>query len=247
MGRVFNGTSDYLEATSAAVTAYPMTLACWAMPRDLTAAQQQLMAVSEAATFRAISLVVRSTGRLRARSSDSAGTAASAEQTSPIAVVGAWIHAAAVFTGDADRTVYANGIAANNTTSITTGVINFNRSDIGVWAANSTRQEFFAGVVAHAAIWNVALSRSEIEQLACGKYPWEVRPEAMVDYVPIAQNSVIEVSARSGRVYVPNGSVHFLAEPPRLHRIAGPRFYNFSPLVVAPNPKPFSLQAILAQ
>lgn len=187
MARDFDGTTSYLEATSAIVTAVPITMAAWFYADSNTVNQTILGVTASGATNARFTLQCQNTGYLRA-AVQAGGSTAGADTTATINT-GAWQHGAAVFTGNASRTVYLDGANnATNTTSLTPSAAALNRTNVGTQWRNQARENYFDGRVAEAAVWNVALNASEIAALATGLRPSLVRPQSLVLYVPIIRD-----------------------------------------------------------
>lgn len=191
MAYEFNGTSDYIEATSAVVTAVPLTMACWVNP-DNTSANHTPIAVSADTGLERWMLQLAgglAGDPIRAftqggGSNDTANASAFTANT--------WQHAAARFSANNNRRAYRNGVGGTaNTASITpTGV---NRTNIGCSWASAARAGFHDGEIAEVGIWNVALDDAEIAALATGVRCSLVRPQSLVFYAPLIRD-VIDLS-----------------------------------------------------
>lgn len=221
MARSFNGSSQYIDLASALVSAYPFTLAAWANISSLSAGDNTILAISNnaASNFEAQQILIRSSGKLRARSSIAGGTAASAETTATVST-GAWNHFAGVFASSSDRTAYINGTnAVQNTTAISISTLN--TTTIGAWANNATRSAYFPGSIAEIGAWNVALDTAEIAALGAGVSPLLIRPGSLVAYLPLIGTASPEInykgaaftvsSATKGdhcRIFMPSGHRH---------------------------------------
>lgn len=185
----FNGTSSYIEATSAVATAVPLTLSAWFYADSNTVNQTILGLTASGATNARFTLQCQNTGYLRA-AVQAGGSTAGADTTATINT-GEWQHGCAVFTGNANRAVYLNGgNSGTNTTSLTPSAAALNRTNIGTQWRNQARENFFDGRVAEVGIWDVALSLAEIESLADGYNPQRIRPQSLVFYSPIIRNVV---------------------------------------------------------
>lgn len=184
-------TANYLITSSAGVTTTPLTLACWAR-HGTGSSNQTMISVSRAAAASGADLYAlqtdgSSTGKVRASANDS-GTAVIALSTIAAPVDNSWFHAAAVFASTTSRSAYLNGGSkGTNTTSKTLGTPD--RMIIGVNNATPGAAWNSGGAIAEAAIWNVALSDTEIALLAAGALPPTVRPDALVGYWPLTRES----------------------------------------------------------
>lgn len=185
----FNGTTAYIEATSAVATAVPLTMAAWFYADSNTVNQTILGLTASGATNARFTLQCQNTGYLRA-AVQAGGSTAGADTTATINT-GAWQHGAAVFTGNASRTVYLDGANnATNTTSLTPSSAALNRTNVGTQWRNQARENYFDGRVAEAAIWNVALNASEVASLVTGIRPSLVRPQSLIFYAPLIRDVI---------------------------------------------------------
>lgn len=179
----FNGTTSYIEATSAVLTAVPITIAAWFYPDVNNVAGTIVGITASGATNARFTLQQQSTGPIRA-AVQAGGTTAGAD-SSISTTTGTWQHGCAVFTGNSNRTVYLNGgYSGNNTTSITPSAAALNRTNIGTQWRNQARENFFDGRVAEVGIWNVALTADEIVALYQGHPPSSIRPQSLRFYAP---------------------------------------------------------------
>ena len=182
--RTFNGTSSYIEGSTAAVTAEPLTMACWFKSASVAAPKTLLSIGTSGGTARHQLIEAQNLAvPVRADSIDSGGSLASASATGSIST-GQWYHAAGVWTASNSRAAYLNGAnSGTNTTSIT--VSGTNRTMVGARISAGTVGSFYAGEIAEAAIWNVALTADELKSLAAGFSPRLIRPQSLVFYAPL--------------------------------------------------------------
>lgn len=185
----FDGTDDYIEATSAVVTGVPLTLACWFNPDNVTANLAPLTVSANTGTeLHRIQLAGALAGdSVRAQSAGGGTTVQGLSATGYSAST--WQHAAARFSANNNRRAYLNGVGGTaNTSSVTpTGL---NRTNIGCSWAAGVRATFMAGLVAECGIWDVALDDAEIEALAKGVRCSLVRPQNLVFYAPIVREAI---------------------------------------------------------
>lgn len=188
MARSFDGSADYLEATTSPVTSFGtsgVTLAGWFYPNNTTSVVTILQVATNGGNGR-LQLYADGTASdlIKAESVNSAGTGAPA--TAGTFTASTWQHAAGVFASTTSRTAYFNGTAGTvNTTDSDPSISGFNRTLVaarrnsaGVGAFGNTR-------VAECGIWNVGLSNGEIAMLAAGYSPLMVRPLSLVFYAPL--------------------------------------------------------------
>ena len=95
----------------------------------------------------------------------------------------AWHHAGGVFTSTTSRRAYLDGAEGTENTTSVTIVGNVDRVTIGA-LGDAVRSNWMDGMIAEAAIWNVALSTSEMKSLAAGYSPILVHPSALAFYCP---------------------------------------------------------------
>lgn len=194
MARLFDdGSTQYLIRNTAIVTAYPFTMACWANTNDDTLGNQGLMSIADKdAADQIWELRFTKTGApirpVRFRTVN--GGSAENCDTSTEWTGSAWHHACAVGTSSTSRTVYLNGAGAVTVTTDITPA-NLDRNAIGN-TANSALSIPMSGAIAEAAIWSIALAAAEVAQLAQGFSPLLVRPESLVAYWPLVNDSDID-------------------------------------------------------
>jgi hypothetical protein len=187
MAILFNDSvSEYLgDGTVSGLTAEPITLAGWFYhDAAQTGCIVGLADASVADTERFLLLAGRGGGNDQ--------VSAFAEAATDEALTGTysrdvWNHGAAVFTSNSSRTAYLNGVAgtANTNNSSVTGIdaVAIGRSP------DSTPSSYMSGRVAEVGIWDVALTTGEIEALAAGVTPLQVRPGNLMHYWPLWGNN----------------------------------------------------------
>ena len=187
MAYSFNGSSEYLNTGNAVISSVPITMACWFYSTS-NSATQRLISIGDKDSgndffhVSAMGSVADDPLRASARRGGGGGGIGSATTTSGYSI-NTWHHATAVFTSNSDRDVYIDGgSVGNNTASVTPASLDTTR--IGARASSGINGPM-AGRIAEAAIWNIALSTSEIAQLASGFSPLLVRPDALTNYWPL--------------------------------------------------------------
>lgn len=169
MARGFNGSTQYLEVDSAAITGTPFTICAWAKSDSATAFQAVITIIDKSSGIinHGLYFAGSITGDpIRAASrNDAAGNA----ETSTGYTVGTWHHVAGIWTTTTDRKAYIDGGSeGSDTTSIDpTGL---DRTSIGrLGRVDDT--DYFDGNIAEMAVWDVALTTAELAWLAKGFSP----------------------------------------------------------------------------
>jgi len=208
MAYSFDGVDDYIEGATAPVTAVPLTMASWFRVNvDQVGVTIALDTAASNSQFQAY--VRGSVGgtRVAAGSVESGTNSFASSSTSYTPSV--WGHMAAVFTSATSRDIYLDGgpIESNATSSTPTGI---NRVRIGARFSTSLGS-FFSGLIAETAIWNAALTGSEIASLAKGISPRRIRPGSLRFYAPLVREAIDIVG---GVALTVNGAV--AADHPRI-------------------------------
>lgn len=204
--RSFNGSSDFLNVAATPVTAYPLTLAAWFNSSNITV-NQHILEVYDTAlisghAIAALGAVAGDPVRARSFQNDLFAQASTTTGYS----ANTWHHAAGVFTSATDRAAFidggSKGTNANNRTPTGLDSVGIGRSFSG-----GTPAQYFNGLVAEAAIWDVALTDSEILQLARGVSPMMVRPSNIVFYAPLVGRFSPEIEIVGGNNLTVTGAI----------------------------------------
>lgn len=184
MSRKFtSASSHYLEINSAALTGVPLSMACWFKQTNVTATSALISLTDKDVADQWFALVAGGSFTGDPIGAEvRAGSTFRALTTTPF-TANTWHHAAAVFVGATSRFAYLDGGGAAEETSSATPT-GLDRTSLGR-LGDSTPSSFLDGLIAEAAIWNVALTAGEIAELAAGLKPWNIRPSALVAYWPI--------------------------------------------------------------
>lgn len=224
MARSLNGSSDFMRYSGAVVSSAPLTLSAWVYRNAVSNTGDILGIYESAAALNGNLFVVRQTstsgGNNSIRASAGQVTLASALITRSITdwPENTWQHVAGVFETTTSRYAYAGGVAGSqNTTSSTPS--GMDRTSIGR-RDNTAANNHLQGSVADAAVYNVALSASEIAVLASGVSPMLVRPEALVAYWPLIGRYSPEPDLFGGTNLTLTGTS--LADHPRIYRSSTP-------------------------
>ena len=208
--------SQYLSATSAPVTTWPLTMACWF---NVVNATTQYALVTLGKTGANERFVLQAAGHLAGdpvatNYLDSISTNYRADSTSGFSA-NAWSHACGVHTSASSRTAYLNGgSAGSNTSTATLSNSGLNLTYIGAQldGSNPTLQPT-SGLIAEVGIWNAALTAAEIASLADGMTCDKVRPQSLVFYAPLVR-SLQDVR---GGLTITNNNTATVAAHPRVY------------------------------
>jgi hypothetical protein len=195
MARSFNGTTEYLRRDASALaadptTVYPFTMAAWAKPVDAIANGSIIWLGDSTLSDAQFYIGMRgSANPTKAAAADYHTTFAAALSTQDY-TPGQWHHVLGLFLNQDWRTVYLDGKPGvpNTTHANRVGAVN-NRTSIGMFD-RSGPTAFFAGEIAHPAIWRVALTDEQIKRLAAGWSPELISPEALVMYLTLEGNDM---------------------------------------------------------
>lgn len=174
--------NQFIECSTATVTAYPITLSGWFKTDDLTT-NQVVVANATSGTGVGVYLIFRgvSAGDPISATDYDGSTSAQANSGGSVSA-NTWYHGGAVFNGASSRDVFLNGTKTSNTTTTSTNLASTDRTNIGALISTNSH---FSGNLAEVGIWNVALTDAEMAILATGVSPLRVRPSALVFYAPM--------------------------------------------------------------
>lgn len=186
MARLFdNAANEYLAIGNAVLSAYPITMACWANVDDDTGSVS-LIGIGDSSVgnhYHVLRLRGNLGNRVDAHSIDGVSGVANIAAGY---VVDTWHHFCGVFSASNLRAVFVDGGSkATNATDVSPAGLD--RTTIG-----ASPDQFLAfkmsGRIAEAAIWNAALSDAEVAILAAGYSPLFVRPQNLVAYWPLVRD-----------------------------------------------------------
>lgn len=187
----FDGTTNaWMELNSAVISAAPCTIAGWFKASAVNLAHT--VAAVGGSTGRLLLGDPNTTGdTMAAQSVSNGGTSRSGSAASTYSS-GVWIHFAAVFASTTSRTCYQDAVAGTTDTvsNIPTG---FTKTNIGARYSGGALGQRMSGNLAHVAIWNSALSGSDITSLATvGTLPSSVQSGSLVFYCPLTGASMVD-------------------------------------------------------
>lgn len=187
MSRSFvRASSQYLRNLSAPVTVAPLTMCCWARTADVTN-NKALMSIGDSTVNNRFTLAVTPAERVTA-ATQGGGSTSTATSTGAAGLIAAnqWFHAAGVYNAGS-RIVYTTLQGSVTTNKVTASAT---RTPAGVdrvvVGSLHTLANYWDGQIAEAAIWDVALTDSEIAQMGqLAVSPLMIRPENLICYWPL--------------------------------------------------------------
>lgn len=181
MSRDFDGSADYLERTSAVVTAAPFTICAWFNVDTLPSVkgdEEVICAITDGQNdFFTLRADDGSTDKLQFNARDDI-TGVQVAQTSTSVVAGTWHHGAAIAASTTDRKVYldAGGEGTNTTTSTPLGLDNTRIAAADFGGVNDPLD----GKIGPVTIWDVALSLAELIALSNRAHPFRIRRQSII-------------------------------------------------------------------
>ncbi len=180
---VVTAASVYLSQTSNAIlSASPCTFAAWIqLASGQLGVQGSIMIIQQSASTNNLFWLQTTTANLLGAQVNVGGSLVGAVATDGGTAMtsGVWYHAAAVFGGGSgnttSRTAYRNGVAGTTDSTSHSDPVSLGASYIG----HSTSRNF-VGTIAFPAIWNAALSATDISSLSAGVHPFLVQPSHLV-------------------------------------------------------------------
>lgn len=207
----FNGTNAKLQLSSISGLSYPISIFCWLLP-DTTNTNYMVAGFGEDGGGRELMLYAEGAGSGKMRAF---ARTPSTGPNSTTSVTAAWTPALAVYTSDTSRTVYYGaGASVTDTTALDSGTIAaLSRLVVGVRGIDESL--FFAGLVAHVAVWSggSALGQTQFDALAGGAVPSTVSSGTLWDYWALATSASTHTGT-NGRVLTAFGGVSTGASNP---------------------------------
>jgi hypothetical protein len=183
MARNFLTNADHLDNATPAITAMPaagLTLSAWVKFNTLALAQDVLTLGTAASNNNRWTLDMSVTNFVQAQARD--GTAASLSNTSLAVTAGIWQLFTAVYFDDTNRASWLQG--ANKGTNAVLRTLVVPPANTRVSANPINNNPVTSGLVAHVAIWNIALTDSDILALTTN-LPSSIQVSNLLDYWPI--------------------------------------------------------------
>jgi hypothetical protein len=183
MARTAVASSDYASRSDiCGLTAYPITMACWFNPANVTAIHPLITLTNSASTDDSLIMWIRGDAAgdyLAIRAAQNAAATQEATNSSGSVVAGSWQHACAIFESATVRHIHLNGVCTQNAGTSVVLPTGMNRTTLGA-SIRSSGTIVASADIAFAAIWNVALTEAEVQRLAAGVHPMEIRNSAIV-------------------------------------------------------------------
>jgi hypothetical protein len=215
MARTGWSTSNFLRYPSAILSAYPLTMAAWWWPTINTggAALQSVLSVLNSTGADNINQfkIGQSNGGVSFLAADSVSS--NSATTGVNSTLNTWNHLCGVGTSATDRAMFLNG--ANKATNATS------RAPSGLDRVSAGKQDNAANnkvcdnasIIAECAIWNVALSDTEVAYLASGISPKAIQSAALVAYWPMIGDWNPENDLIAGQNFTINGTLSRTTHP----------------------------------
>lgn len=188
MGRRFvSASSTYLGNASFSFLGVPGTIACWFYPTTATQSTDLVLA-DDGTPSNVASVAISGNAVSTSFLSANDGTSASSSVYNP--ATNRWMHAcgrARILSGLTYVVEsYINGVGGSETSSSGISLpATMNVLRIGGDPESADFSTYFNGLIAHAAVWNVALTDAEIHMLAQGTLPTKIRPQNLAAYWPL--------------------------------------------------------------
>jgi hypothetical protein len=198
--------SQYLNATSASTTAYPVTLAAFCK-FNATGANRAILAFGRTVTPFHRQVLYLNNNIFAAQSVGSSSQQASSSILTSVETR----HVCGVFASDTLRELFVNG-ASVATNSGSSTLNDLDQPAIGARNSGSFGL-FWDGMIAEAAIWTTALTADEIASLADGMTCDKVRPQSLVFYAPLVRDLI----DYKGGLTITNNNTATVANHPRVY------------------------------
>ena len=200
MARLLDDASlQYLVNTSYAALAVPITMSCFIYIDTFftsTNDRHRFMRLEDTTGAYGYNFEVLSTADIVPKSifcNHYDGSHAAAETTTGIASINTWNHVAAVFASNSSRSPYLNG-GSKDTSTVAQNTVTSDKIFIGQGLGSG----YTSGRIADVAIWNAALTDTEIAILALGYSPLTIRPQSLVSYWPLIGRTSPEIDLVGG-------------------------------------------------
>ena len=193
MSRSFNGSSDYLSASiTGLVAAAPFSVSSWVKPVSFSGGNGVSVGYGESSGSDYWCLFYKGTSSGDGQFERSMGGGAQ-DTTGGALTVNVWNHLAVVVSTTSNALIYVNGTAGSADTS-TQATSNMTELDIGRILIGGTAFDYFDGEIGEVAIWDSALTSTDITNLygggTSGANPVTVEEASLIAYYRINPGNV---------------------------------------------------------
>jgi hypothetical protein len=179
VARGFNGTSDEISlGTSSSLNPTAITMSVWVNGTSWTPSYSGIFSRSGS---KYCSILVKSTGKVAMYVFATAEV--DYDPGSHTLATGTWYNLILTYSSAAGLVGYVNG--ASDGTAAANGNIASFTGTLGIGYDPSTAGRLLKGSVAEAGLWNTVLSAGEIQALASGALPFNIRKTALLGYWPL--------------------------------------------------------------
>ena len=183
MARLFDDAqNESLYLTSAVLSAHPLTIAFWGY-FDAVSRVHNAVCIADSSDLSYFAVGIQNTDAVYAALDGPVGGQQIAYSTADISI-NTWHHICGVFTDSNNRAAFIDGGNKGTDTGESGEPTGLDNTTIGVFNAGILYGHV-SGRIAEVAFWNIALSDSEVAQVALGVCPLMVRPDALVAYYPL--------------------------------------------------------------
>lgn len=172
MARLFNGTTEWLEVSSALITGYPFAISVWFRLDVLPTTHGDEMTLFSVSDFSTSfidfwNLRADDTADLLQFTMRAQAGAARVSEVSTTLVAGVWNHALVSGLNASSRSLWLNGAGKDTNTNEGTPT-NLDRTTIGALTGNDAHTDEIDGRIGEVAIYNRAFSDSEAAAIGTG-------------------------------------------------------------------------------
>ncbi len=226
MSRSFNGSSDQIltGVVSASSITTQLSLSAWIKPSAFTNAYNGAAGVINTNLLAFAIFYTKSTGKMAwyTQSRAVSGVVTAVDPGTATLSVGTWYNIILTVTVSAANimSTYVNGISDGTNNGGGPDNFQFLTEPLGIGFDNANPGRNFPGSIADVALWNVALTATEVTAIAQGARPFTVRPANLISYLPVdgLQSPEPDLSGNAN-----NGTVTGAA------LASGPPFMPFTP------------------
>lgn len=202
MAYQLDGSTQHLRVSNP-INAYPYTIGCWAYTNNTSQRTILTSPCSSTISGNYEYMVLDGSGKIEAQGGGNNAVVGNTSISSST-----WFHATCIISSAASQ-VFLNG-TLDGSLSINQSIYSsMDRLGIGV-VDRASPALFFQGLIAEVAVWNVALTASEIASLGKGFTPDQIRPQSLAFYAPLLRDLI---DVRGGRIITNVGSATVATHP----------------------------------